>query len=352
MYNIEDTIVQSINREMDLYAIPNAIVKVLGKVMIFHNDNEHGAKIYTNDTNGRLGSITKTVTSTAILQLVDNDMIKLDDKLHKWFPNIRYSKVITIEMLLNMTSGIPNYTEQPMFLKLFFKNPSRRWKFSELLHIAEQAPRDFYPGTNFHYCNTNYLILGKIIALVSGQSYEDYVYKNIVTKENLDSFQYNEWNKPEPFIKGVTLNEEGQIVSTEKYNYSWAKAAGQYISNIHDLYRWAKILGQGKLISKKSFKRMISPNNVGFDFNTTNDYYGLGINVNNGWLMHTGSAPGYASVFAYDKESKYRIAIMVGSEIYQGADNHYAARLAQIISRILTPDHPIILGHVHTGDNP
>lgn len=112
------------------------------------------------------------------------------------------------------------------------------------------------------------------------------------------------------------------------------------LGQIDDLYKWSKILGTGKLLTRRTFEEQIARTTVGLGPNKYNSYYGLGIGVNNGWLGHAGSCPGFSSYTGYNLTFGYQIAVMVGTDIEQNNGN-LAELIARNISNILTPIQPI-----------
>src|SRR5215471_5941360 len=120
------------------------------------------APMQVNDSM-RIGSFTKTMTATVILQLVDQHKLGLNAPVSKYQPEVPNGKNITIRELLNMTSGLFDYTGDEGFQQAVFANPSKAWQPSELLAIAFKHPPYFAPGKGWHYDNTNYILLGLIM---------------------------------------------------------------------------------------------------------------------------------------------------------------------------------------------
>src|SRR5215472_704559 len=111
----------------------------------------------------RIASITKTMTATVILRLVDQGKLGLDDPVSKYQPEVPNGKNITIRELLNMSSGLFNYSEDKGFDPALLANPYKVWQPEELLAIAFKHQPYFAPGKGWHYSNTNTVLLGLII---------------------------------------------------------------------------------------------------------------------------------------------------------------------------------------------
>ncbi len=121
----------------------------------------------------RIGSVTKQFTAAAIMKLHEQGKIGLDDSIAKYLPDFdTEGHTVTIRQLLTHTSGIPNYTAQPNFMTKF---APRDLSNDELLAAIKGVPFDFEPGAKWQYSNTNFYLLGMIVAKLSGESYADYM---------------------------------------------------------------------------------------------------------------------------------------------------------------------------------
>src|SRR5215471_11637993 len=117
----------------------------------------------------RVGSITKTMVATVVLQLAAEHRLHLSDSIARWLPGlVPGGQAITVRELLQHTSGIYNFTDDPGFLKAVEADPARVWQPRALIRIAVAHPPLFPPGTAFHYSNTEYLLLGLVIEKATG----------------------------------------------------------------------------------------------------------------------------------------------------------------------------------------
>jgi D-alanyl-D-alanine carboxypeptidase len=120
----------------------------------------------------RLGSITKQFTAVAVLMLVDEGRVSLDDEVTKYFPGYpTHGRRITVEHLLTHTSGIRSYTRMPTYVA----GMRRDLTTDELIAVFRDQPMDFAPGESWNYNNSGYALLGGIIQKVSGMSYADFI---------------------------------------------------------------------------------------------------------------------------------------------------------------------------------
>ena len=139
----------------------------------------------------RIASITKTYTATAVLQLVGEGKIALEDKLEKYVPGVINGTVATIADLLGMTSGIPDFTANEAFVKRFTADPTIGWSDAETLAVIAEAKRpDFAPGEKVVYCDSNYVLLGMIIAEVTGRPAREAITSKIIGPLGLSATSY------------------------------------------------------------------------------------------------------------------------------------------------------------------
>jgi D-alanyl-D-alanine carboxypeptidase len=225
----------------------------------------------------RIGSITKTFVGTVILQLVDEGKLKLDDPISKYQPEVPNGKNITVREVLNMSSGLYNYSEDDSFenalnTELLGNNMDRVWKPQELLDIAFKHPPYFAPGKGLHYSNTNYILLGLMIEQLTGHPVEDEIQRRILTPLGMSNTSMPALTSsaiPNPYPRGYTfvmpVTQTGQAGSTPKgnpldvtmVNPSWGWTAGNMISTVHDLQIWANALATGKLLSAATQKERL-----------------------------------------------------------------------------------------------
>src|SRR5881394_3567107 len=121
------------------------------------------------DTYFRIASNTKTMTAAVIMRLVQENKLSLDDPLSKYVPGVPNGDNITIAQLLEMRSGLYNYTYAPEVSASLDQDPTKVWSPTEVLAIAFAHPPNFPPGTAFEYCNTNYALLGLTAERVDGR---------------------------------------------------------------------------------------------------------------------------------------------------------------------------------------
>ena len=230
------------------------------------------------DTRYLLGSMTKTFTALAILQLEEDHLLRLDDSVTRYFPEFTGWKEVTIHQLLNHTSGIPNYYESISDHIRYYLGHSTPLQIMERL---KNSPLKFSPGSDFDYSNTNYMILSAIIEQVSGQTYIDYLTQQILTPMGLSDTGYSEHRgNVELLAQGYCLN---MLVEVTGFNLSNFYGAGGLYSTTDDLFRLQQRIDFDKLINDRSTATI----NSGYDYGygmmvTTQDDFGKAYFISGG----------------------------------------------------------------------
>ena len=132
-----------------------------------------GEDAVTVDDHFRIGSNTKTMTGTVILQLVDEGKLALDDPVTDFVPEVPNGDNITIAQLLDMRSGLHSYSELIPFNRILDEDPGKVWQPEELVAMGLAEEPYFPPGDGYHYSNTNTVLLGMIIEQITGNSASD-----------------------------------------------------------------------------------------------------------------------------------------------------------------------------------
>ncbi|SCK04426.1 Penicillin-binding protein E [uncultured Clostridium sp.] len=268
----------------------------------------------TLTTRFAIASNTKQFTAAAIMQLVEQNKVKLDDTIDKYFPKYEYGCNITVRQLLQMRSGIPDYlndvitfmqSEDALSILKDYKDDvyfdkyveDERWSPDVILNSLYLTPLLFTPGEAYDYCNTNYYLLGLIIEQASGMSFEDYIEKNIFDPAGMET---SSMKAEESDAKGHGSVESGEIAANPNFTY----AAGNIYANVYDMLRWNRMLHKGNIVSEQSYNEMITPV----------DGYGYGLFINEGIIRHSGVIDGFNSNTEYDINSDVTIIVMENSD--------------------------------------
>lgn len=204
----------------------------------------------------RIGSITKQFTAVAILMLAEQGKLSLDDEITKFLPDYpTQGHKITVEHLLTHTSGIKSYTGLPEWLPLWRKDVTMK----ELIDLFKDKPMEFAPGERWNYNNSGYALLGAIIEKVSGQSYSDFVEKNIFAPLGMKHSFYDNTSRVIPRrAAGYTKNKDS-YVNCAYLSMTWPHAAGALMSTVDDLALWDAALYTNKLLKQESLKQAWAP---------------------------------------------------------------------------------------------
>jgi len=277
-----------------------------------------GSKIKVSDK-FRIGSMTKTFTATVILQLVDEGSLSLDDRLNKFEPHISNGKNITVRELLNMTSGLYNYTEIPWVEKKFMQDRFTKWEPEQLVDAAIDYRPYFRPGKGFHYSNTNYVLLGLIIQKVTGNPVGVEFKNRIFDKLKLKKTLFPVTSKiAGPHIHGY-MKENGKWVDWTEQNVSWAWTAGAIISNMYDMKKYIKALSDGTFLSPKlQEQRLTDWVEMSKKPQLKSIKYGLGCFTDQGFVGHNGGLPGYVNLAMYNPKDGTIIAFMLNTQPDEG----------------------------------
>ncbi|MFF1682971.1 serine hydrolase domain-containing protein [Streptomyces sp. NPDC058256] len=284
----------------------------------------------------RIGSETKTFTVTALLKLLDDHRIRLDDPISKYIDGVPGGRRITLRHLAEMRSGLFPYSADPGFVQDLLSDPSRSFTPQELLAYGYKHKNTFKPGAQFQYSNSNYVLLGLVIEKVSGHRFVDFLDREVLRPAHLSRTLFPEGAKfPEPHPRGYTNQTlSGEVEDSTDWNPSWGWSAGAMISDLHDLRRWARIVATGTLLSPETQKERLKTLPTGYPGTS----YGLGILNSDGWIGHNGSIPGYESVTVYLPSKKATLVILLNTDItHEGAEP--SSLLGRAITEIVTPDN-------------
>ena len=290
------------------------------------------------DTHFRIASNTKTMTAAVIVLLAQEGKLSLDDPVSKYVPGVPDGDKITIAQLLEMRSGLYNYTSDPIISETIDTNPAKVWTPAELLAIAFAHPPNFPPGKEYEYNNTNYALLGLLAEKVDGKPLAQVMHDRLFGPQNMQHTELPSSTVntiPEPYSHGYLYGSSSvALVGEPPYsrevqaaaragtllpkdytdvNHSNAAAAGGVISTADDLATWIKALAGGKVFNADYQRRWFDSLQPEDASKPKGQKYGYGI-AQLSWgpntiYFHGGETPGYNSKISYDPTNQLTLII-------------------------------------------
>jgi D-alanyl-D-alanine carboxypeptidase len=254
-----------------------------------------------------IGSITKQFTSAAVMKLVDQGRVALDDDLSKYVPQFPLQgKKVSIRQLLNHTSGIRSYTSSPGWQKTWNDELSP----DAIVKFVAADTFDFAPGTRYRYNNTGYVLLGMVIEKASGQTYAKFLDTQFFKPLGLRQTSYCPSKTSDPaFALGYSKGPNG-TVRAQFLHLSHPFSAGALCSTVGDLVKWQRLLDGGKVVSPASYALMSTADSL-IGGRKINYGFGLVPGEFNGHktISHTGGIPGFATAATYVPDDSLSIVV-------------------------------------------
>jgi D-alanyl-D-alanine carboxypeptidase len=286
----------------------------------------------------QVGSVTKSFTAAAILQLEAEGKLSIDQTLGHWLPQYPAWKSVTIRRLLNLTSGIPTYDGVPAMLEAYVKNPKRDFTASELIaYVYPGHPHAPPPTTGYDYSNTNYLLCQLIIERATHNSYASEIERRFLhSNVGLTSTYYAQTQYPvnvlDRMVSGYLFSSEGAMAplapllgtDVRDYTVSWMQGAGGIVSTPEDVARWARALYLGPMLAPKQRAELLTVVSMktGQPIKETSvsdpNAFGLGVVQQMSRLLGTvwgyeGETYGFRMVYVYLPQQDAVIALGVNS---------------------------------------
>ena len=266
----------------------------------------------TPETEFRLGSLTKQFTAAAILQLQDQGRLSVNDTLDRYLPDAPHAGEVTLAQLLSHSSGIP---DPPELAEGSSGSGLRQANTADgMISRVVGQPLEFTPGSQYHYCNVCYMILGRVIEEVSGQSYADYLTQHIFQPAGMTATGIDEAGRVLPHrASGYTWNGE-TYSNSEFVDLSNVGAAGVLYSTVGDMYKWDRALYSDKLLSPAAREAFFTPR-VSKDDGSSYAY---------GWVIvatpehtlaeHSGGVNGFVTFVIRDPATELYVVVLSNVE--------------------------------------
>lgn len=280
-----------------------------------------------------LASVTKPFTATAIMVLVDEGEISLEDPVRDYLPLV-HGDGIQIRHLLSHTSALPDLPTIEGFTMDLVHRP---YSSAELAGALENAKPSGPPGRQYQYCNANYALLGRIVELVSGKSWEKFLKEKIFEPAGMTStFDGGHMRVLPRSATGYSL-ENGTWKRAAFLSYSRGFGLGGLFSCVDDLALWEDALARGKIVKPETLEKMYTP--FGLDGGGQGNY-GLGwiISTSRGRkrVEHSGGIFGWKTHVLKMPEERIFVAILTNRDDFPGPHPPaLAQRIAKDILRSL-----------------
>jgi D-alanyl-D-alanine carboxypeptidase len=262
----------------------------------------------TPEMHFRNGAVAIAYLATVLLRLQDGGVIDLDDRLATWFPDYPQADRVTLRMLINSTSGYADYVN--LDILPLYEDVFRQWTPEELIALGLDQPMACEPGSCFNYAHTNFVILGEVLSKATGKPMEELLRENIIGPLALDDTRSEATAIIQQPVLHAFTAERGIYEDSTYWNPSWTLARGAIMTtSIDDLVTSAVAIGSGSLISPQAHEQLLDPLTAQWPPFSDDLYYGLGVLVNNGWVVQTPSFAGYAAAMAYLPERRIAIGV-------------------------------------------
>jgi D-alanyl-D-alanine carboxypeptidase len=252
------------------------------------------------------------MTATLMLQLVDEGKLGLDQPLADFRPDVPSAEAITIRQLLNMTSGLFDYGDDPALHRAVDNHPEQVWTAEQLVEIGLQHPPYFAPGHGWHYSNTNYALLGLVAEQLTGRPLPQLFQERLFGPLGMSESLYPDFGSsalPAPsargYLYGTLADVEAGVPSPAPVqgarslrdvtdcSPSFGGAAGTVISTLDDLHRWPPVLANSTPLDPTTQAERLTWVDLARGIQ-----YGLGIQNASGMLGHNGRFPASRATWA------------------------------------------------------
>lgn len=263
--------------------------ETLASGAVGHADVEWGIP-NDQDTVFRLGSISKSVTAIAVLDLVEQGVLDLDAPVSAYAPSLpTVIGDVTLRQLMSHRSGLAEHAFNPALLEFIWLPMTT----DKVIELQADAPASFAPGERYEYVNFNYVVVAHVIEKATGQSFVDYINGDLFARHRISGAHYDEHDRIIPKRAEFYTEKDGALINAADIDMSHVSAAGALMSSARSLAEWAALLMSGDLVSNASLALAWTAEPLP---NGAPTEYGLGFNVatmcGERVLWHTGLTPG------------------------------------------------------------
>lgn len=310
-----------------------------GEYTVNYGTTELGTtSLPSGDTHFRIASNSKTMTAAVIMQLAQESKLNLSDPVSKYVPGVPNGENITLAMLLEMRSGLYNYTEDPVISETMDRDPARVWAPADLLVIAFAHPANAAPNIEYEYNNTNFVLLGLVVEQVDGrpltQAYQERLFGPLGMQHTLVPVPTS-IAIPAPYSHGYLYGSASvAMVGEPPYspevqaaaragtllpndftglNHTFGFGTGGVISTANDVTTWIQALVTGRVLNAEYQRRWLDSPRPEDPSNPGGQRYGYGIAQlrwgPNVMYFHGGETPGFNSFMGHDPGSQMTLVV-------------------------------------------
>ena len=292
--------------------------EIVSKGALGFRDPENTLPI-TEDTIFQLASVSKTFTAAAVMLVVRQGLLHLEDKIVKFFPELTAYEGVTVRQLLNHTGGVPDYFEDMAWFFKIWREEKRVPCNDEIVRFLCESKVEpaFVPGEKFDYSNTGYNLLALLVERLSGVPYEDFLQKNIFEPAGMHCTRCCHIRRDgipfENFARATVLEDDKWVADVDSAKYGNVVAfdglnGDDYVySNIFDMLKWDRALREGKVLTLEEQQQMYAPGKLSSGEDSVYDEddgssYGLGWTTRRDEafghvVSHSGGMPGVSTWF-------------------------------------------------------
>ncbi len=277
-----------------------------------------------------IGSISKQFTAAAMLLLVEDGKVSLDDPVGRWFPQLTRANKVTIREILSHTSGYEDYAPQDYTIPLWIQ-PADPLK---LVEEWAEKPLDFDPGTQWQYSNTNFVLAALIVQKAAGMPYWQFMKSRVLGPTGLDEVINLDTDRKAIEPLGYMRNALGPLRPAQMEGPGWYFGDASLGMTAGELLKWDISVMDETLLKKSSYASMETEVELKSGAGT---HYGLGVSVftRNGRRIveHSGEVGGFVAENVVYPDDKIAIAVLTNEEASSAATSIARA----IAPMLLTP---------------
>lgn len=318
--SLEDQLQQAIEQliqEHDLNGISTSVIQSDGTIWSGVAGLSDPGNPVEQDMYFAIGSITKNFVAALILRFEELNLLRLEDSIGMYLPAYQHvNSSTTIQQLLSHNSGIADYTDNASFIASLFNNPTKKYEAEELIELIEAPLME--PGISFSYSNTNFILLGMILNVISGGDFSNQLKEKLLKPNGLTQFyMISEESIPGTLVHNWADIGNGQedisdLPKTAIYSAAWT--AGGMWATAEELAIWTRSLFTGELLEEASLIKMKDFLDVSDPRSPQLIGYGLGsmkFQTTPELIGHTGDIFGFGSISIYAPQDGITITALM-----------------------------------------